>query len=86
MQLKREFGSTLNKDMIDCVKCEDRNNVKYRNALKTSSLIMSQEGMRGFFKGLGPKCLSQSLSTAISWTAYETLKSIVIGDPHKQKH
>lgn len=60
--------------------------IKYKNGFKTAQTIWLSEGMRGFFKGLGPKTITQSLSTAISWTAYETFKTVLIGEKAFGRH
>lgn len=79
-QLKREFSKRnssfcVDKNAIDCVCSSDyKNNIKYKDGLNTFNIILKEEGMRGFFKGLASKAVTQSLSTAISWSAYEFMK------------
>lgn len=61
-----------------CNKCnfstEPNKLVKYPNALCAIKIIMREEGIRGFYKGIGLRLTSQSMSTAMSWTIYEFLK------------
>lgn len=48
--------------------------IKYPNALCAVKIILREEGMWGFYKGIGLRLTTQSMSTAISWTVYEYLK------------
>ncbi|KAK3689977.1 mitochondrial carrier domain-containing protein [Podospora appendiculata] len=41
-------------------------------------LLHRREGMRGFFKGVGPRVLTTMPSTAICWSAYEASKAYFI--------
>ena len=41
-------------------------------------LLLRREGMRGFFKGVGPRVLTTMPSTAICWSAYEASKAYFI--------
>lgn len=83
-KIKRVFTLQRNKVDIDVIKCvcssEYNQTIKYSNSLNTFKLIMSEEGIKGFYKGLASKAITQSLSTAVSWTAYETFKNILIPD------
>ncbi|KAK0610479.1 mitochondrial carrier domain-containing protein [Bombardia bombarda] len=38
------------------------------------SLLLRREGVKGFFKGVGPRVLTTMPSTAICWSAYEASK------------
>lgn len=42
--------------------------------------IYAAEGMMGFAKGIVPRMMVHAPSVAISWTAYETMKVILMGD------
>ena len=65
-----------------CNKCNFTNEqsklLKYPNALCAIKIIMREEGIRGFYKGIGLRLTSQSMSTAISWTIYEFLKKQMV--------
>ena len=41
--------------------------------------ILQQEGARGFLRGVAPRMLVHAPSVAISWTAYEGVKALLIG-------
>jgi len=90
-QLKREFsfGSSYNVKgaQVDCICSSDegKRKIKYRNTINTAINIAQSEGIRGFFKGLTPKTVTQSLSTAISWTSYEIIKGFLIDNEHNRK-
>lgn len=54
------FSSSYNvkAGTIECICHTDKTMdkvVKYKNAIETTNLIWKKEGIRGFFKGLGPK-------------------------------
>lgn len=51
--------------------------VKYQTILSTFSLIIKEEGFKGFFKGALPRVISQAPSSAISWSAYEMIKKML---------
>lgn len=80
LALKREF--TQARTVHNCRRCVDTNVgsalVKYPNALCAMKIIRNEEGFRGFYKGLSLRLVTQSLSTAISWTTYEYFKSLLI--------
>jgi len=46
----------------------------YRGLAHTVSAIWQQEGLRGFFRGIGPRMLIHAPSVAICWSTYETIK------------
>uniref|UniRef100_K3WZ53 Mitochondrial carrier protein n=1 Tax=Globisporangium ultimum (strain ATCC 200006 / CBS 805.95 / DAOM BR144) TaxID=431595 RepID=K3WZ53_GLOUD len=49
-------------------------NVKNSLTLRqTVAKILSEEGWRGFKKGIAPRVLKRTLSTAVTWTIYEQL-------------
>jgi solute carrier family 25 iron transporter 28/37 len=37
-------------------------------------MIVKEEGFKGFVKGVGPKIISSTPSSAISWSIYEMIK------------
>lgn len=80
MALKREY--THAKTVHNCGRCANPNAgnllVKYPNAMCAMKIIKTEEGMRGFYKGLTLRLTTQSLSTAIAWTTYEYFKSFLI--------
>jgi len=62
MNAKAEFNFSNSYNVkagsFDCVCHTDKTLdkvVKYKNALGTTQLIFQKEGIKGFFKGLGPK-------------------------------
>ena len=52
--------------------------IKYPDARCAIKIIMKEEGIKGFWKGLSMKISLQSMSTAISWSVYEFFKSKLI--------
>jgi len=63
--------------------CSKIDNIKYHNILDTTKAIFREEGMRGFYKGMWPRMITLAPASAISWTAYETLKKLFI---NKKSH
>lgn len=43
--------------------------------------ILSEEGYRGFWRGVGPRVVSQAPAVAISWTVYESAKTALKWQP-----
>lgn len=65
-------------DKLDCLCTKDmQGRLKYRSSWNTVKEIVAQEGLRGFFKGLVPRAATQSLSSAVSWSTYEFIKSLM---------
>ena len=63
---------------LNCLCTNNRQGViKYKNSLSTAREIMRSEGAHGFFKGLVPRSITQSLATAVSWSSYEVVKSLL---------
>ena len=52
-----------------------KSNIK--GILQIISTIIADEGMNGFLRGIVPRVLSHAPSVAISWTAYEAMKSLL---------
>lgn len=46
--------------------------------------IYAEEGLRGFARGIVPRMLVHAPSVAISWTAYEAMKSLIMNS-HQQR-
>lgn len=74
-------------DKIECQCTKERQGqIKYRNSITTIGIIWKQEGIRGFYKGLVPRAVTQSLSSAVSWSTYEMLKSILKRQRSANRH
>ena len=74
-------------EKIECECTKQRQGIiKYTNTFTTAREIISTEGVRGFFKGLVPRSMTQSVSSAISWSTYELVKSIYIGKRESTSH
>jgi Mitochondrial carrier protein. len=69
----RPFISNLKDD----VEKSQKKIIKYRSFLSTCRIIFQEEGVRGFYKGVVPRIMSQAPSSAISWSAYEMLKRLL---------
>ena len=48
-----------------------------KGILQIVTTILAEEGLKGFLRGIVPRVLSHAPSVAISWTAYEAMKSIL---------
>jgi solute carrier family 25, member 38 len=46
---------------------------EYQNLLHGTVKIWRDEGANGFFRGMVPRLLRKSMSSAISWTIYEEI-------------
>jgi len=58
-------------------------NVLRRNAQAVRQIVQriwSTEGVAGFYRGAVPRMLTQAPAVAISWTVYEGLKSLLVGN------
>mmetsp|Transcript_7382 Transcript_7382/g.9361 ORF Transcript_7382/g.9361 Transcript_7382/m.9361 type:complete len:384 (-) Transcript_7382:1070-2221(-) len=53
--------------------------VRYNGLLDALKTIYAEEGAAGFARGLRPRLMVNAPSVAISWTAYETAKSVLAG-------
>ena len=74
-------------DKIECQCTRERQGkLKYRNSWVTFREILTNEGVRGFYKGLVPRATTQSLSAAVSWSMYEMIKKFLTRAHHQAKH
>ena len=46
---------------------------KYGNMVKATRLMLKEDGVRGFFDGLGLRMGRKAVSSALAWTVYEEL-------------
>jgi solute carrier family 25, member 38 len=46
---------------------------KYTNLFTSTYWIFKEDGLRGFYRGLAPRCLRKTISAAIIWTLYEEI-------------
>ncbi len=51
---------------------------KYYDVLSTVQPIHKEEGVGGFVKGMLPRAILCSVSSALSWMAYEFTKSLLV--------
>lgn len=66
--IKKNLGATAQKDTLVA-------ETKYKNIFSTMRAIYHENGfVKGFFRGLTPRILSNSPSCAISWGTYEIVK------------
>jgi solute carrier family 25, member 38 len=61
---------------------------KYGNTLKAARLMLKEDGIRGFFDGLGLRMGRKAISSALAWTVYEELirraeSTLVVADEGK---
>jgi hypothetical protein len=65
---KKNLNAAANKDSLVA-------EIKYKNIFSTTKAIYQENGfVKGFFRGLTPRVLSNSPSCAISWGTYEFVK------------
>jgi hypothetical protein len=58
---------------------KNESEIKYKNIASTIGKIYKENGIiKGFFKGLTPRVLSNSPACAISWGTYEIIKHSLI--------
>lgn len=55
----------------------DNKYVKYKNIFSTVKIILQEEGLRGFLRGLGANVTIVAPSAAISWASYEQIKGFL---------
>lgn len=58
--------------------CEETMNVKYKNFKSAAIQMYKQEGPKAFIKGIGPRAIQASLSSALSWVSYELIKHYLL--------
>jgi hypothetical protein len=58
--------------------------VRYTNITDTIKKVYYEDGVIGFFSGLKMRVMIQSLSSAIAWGTYQTMKSLIyqVNDLH----
>ena len=44
---------------------------RYRSTWVTARLLRQEQGLLGFFRGVGPRAVRKACSAAITWTLYE---------------
>ena len=65
------------------VNATSREAVNFSSSLQVARQIYLQYGFSGFSRGVLPRVLVHSPSVAISWTAYEAVKSLLVKLEHK---
>jgi len=51
--------------------------LRYSGIVSTMTVIFQEEGIRGFFRGLGPRVALAMPSAAICWGTYETIRMLL---------
>ncbi|KDO34327.1 hypothetical protein SPRG_01462 [Saprolegnia parasitica CBS 223.65] len=54
--------------------------LQYRGLLDAMLQIYKQEGVKAFFRGVGPRVCVHAPSVAVSWTTFEVLKNVIASD------
>jgi len=65
---------------FDAVAASDANGFRsprYSGIISTMQAIKAQEGMAGFFRGLGPRIMLAVPSAAMCWGTYETVRALL---------
>ena len=52
--------------------------VKYKDLISAAKTIVKEEGMRCFGKGILPRAIQASMSSALSWVSYEFIKNLFL--------
>lgn len=55
-------------------------NSGFKGIVDVARRIHAESGVRGFFRGVVPRVLTQAPAVAISWTAYESMKRLLSAD------
>ncbi|OQS00115.1 mitoferrin [Thraustotheca clavata] len=64
------------------LQAEKRMPFQYRGLLDAMFQIYKQEGIKAFFRGVGPRVCVHAPSVAVSWTTFEVLKNVLAGEDH----
>jgi hypothetical protein len=72
-EIRRTYN-TINNDIIDPI---NKIKVTYKSAIDVAKHIINEEGYTGFLRGLTPRMLLHAPAVAISWTTYETMKTLL---------
>ncbi|KAK7320695.1 hypothetical protein VNO77_30400 [Canavalia gladiata] len=56
----------------------------YKNVIHALVSILEQEGIQGFYKGLGPSCMKLVPAAGISFMCYEACKRILVEDDDEE--
>ena len=59
-----------------CNLLKDPNKIKYKDIASTMKTIITEEGFKGFTKGMLPRIMGQAPSAAVSWATYDTIKNL----------
>lgn len=52
--------------------------VKYRDILSSAKTMIKKEGIRSFSRGVLPRAMQASTSSALSWVTYEFIKHLFL--------
>ncbi len=58
--------------------CDEVINVKYRDFLSAVRTMVKEEGLKCFGRGVLPRAMQASMSSALSWVSYEFIKSFFL--------
>lgn len=58
--------------------------VVYKNMLNALIRILEQEGIGGWYRGLGPSCLKSVPAAGISFMCYEACKKILVENNNEE--
>ncbi len=70
----QNMAAGLTKDTSDEVMV----GVKYRDILSSAKTMIKEEGTRSFSRGIVPRVLQASTSSALSWVTYEFVKHLFL--------
>jgi len=69
-------SATQTREVYSMVLRNKSNNTKYSGLVDAMTKIYAEEGLKGFARGIKPRLMVHAPSVAISWTTYETAKTL----------
>lgn len=66
--------------------CSSSHQNHYSGLINTLKTIAKEEGIKGFTRGVVPRLLFHAPAAAISWTSYEFMKSVLLGNEEQLNH
>ena len=75
---KQKFSIQTSFSTVNKTDCQTEPQIKYKNIFSTTKIIYLEDGfIKGFFKGVSPRIISNAPSCAISWGTYEIVKHLL---------
>ena len=71
------MGIRSNSSSSNRMDIQPNSKTNIKGIMQIVTTIIAEEGVKGFLRGIVPRVLSHAPSVAISWTAYEAMKSML---------